>query len=134
MMKKLLCVAGLALAASSAASAQYAGQHHNGGWRVIGYKIVNGGSDTDTVYTPGRQRYSHIRICAYNAPLRLRDLDVYFANGGRQDVPTRERLNPGTCTRAVDLDGRARDITHVRLKYGQIARGGRLPLVRVTAY
>lgn len=104
------------------------------GWRVIGYKVVNGGSDTDWVYTPGNQRYRQLRICAFNAPLGMRDVDVYFANGGHQDVNTRDILRPGTCTRAIDLKGQARDITRVRLKYGRLARGlHQAPMVRVTA-
>jgi hypothetical protein len=104
------------------------------GWRVIGFKVVNGGSDTDWINTPGARRYRQIRICAFNAPLGMRDVDVYFANGGHQDLNTRDILRPGTCTRALDLNGRARDITRVRLKYGRLARGlHQAPLVRVTA-
>lgn len=104
------------------------------GWRVIGFKTVNGGSDTDTVYTPGAQRYRQIRICAFNAPLGMRDVDVYFANGGHQDVNTRDILRPGTCTRDINLGRVARDVTRIRLKYGRLARGlHQSPMVRVTA-
>lgn len=102
-------------------------------WRVIGFKVVNGSSDTDTVRLPGQQRFRQLRLCAYNAPLRLRDFDVQFENGGRQDVSTRERINPGTCTRAIDLKGQRRDITRVTLRYDRIQRGMRVPLVRVSA-
>lgn len=102
-------------------------------WQVIGFKVVNGAADTDTIRLPGQQRFSQLRLCAYNAPLRLRDFDVRFENGGRQDVSTRERINPGTCTRAIDLTGRRRDITNVRLRYERIQRGMRAPLVRVSA-
>lgn len=125
--------AGAALfALASSADAQY-GPGWFQGWRVIGYKVVNGGSDTDWIYTPGTWRYHQIRLCAFNAPLTMRDVDIYYANGGHQDVDTRDRLNPGTCTRAVDLNGRGRNIARIRLKYGAIARGFQAPLVRVTA-
>ena len=139
-MRQLYLVAGLTLGiAATAASAQYETRHHrppnhwNAQWRVIGYKVVNGGTDTDYIYTPGRQRYRQLRLCAYNSPIRMRDFDVYFANGSKQDVKTRERLGPGTCTRVIDLKGNARDVTRVRLKYQRLARGFRAPLVRVTA-
>src|SRR4051794_17751398 len=141
MQAKLLGLAatvGALAVSASMASAQVNVAHHGPGWqnmnwRVIGYKTVNGGTDTDTIYTPGRQMYRQIRLCAYSAPLRMRDFDVYFANGGHQDVNTRDRLGPGTCTRVIDLKGRARDISRVRLKYERIHRGGRAPLVRVSA-
>lgn len=106
-----------------------------GSWRVIATKVVNGGADTDWIYTPGARRYYQVRLCAENAPLHMKDFDIYFANGGHQDVRTRDILRPGTCTRVIELSGRAtRDVTRVRLKYGQLARGLRqAPLVRVTA-
>ena len=66
-----------------------------------------------------------------NAPLRLRDLDIRFANGGRQDVNTRAVLPAGRCTRAVDLRGNRRDIESVQLRYEPIARRAMRPVVRV---
>jgi hypothetical protein len=66
-----------------------------------------------------------------NAPLRLRDFDIRFANGGRQDVDTRAVLKAGTCTRAVDLKGNRRDIASVRLRYQPIDRAAMRPIVRV---
>lgn len=133
MQSKWIAAAAAALAVTLAASAD--AQRHGWfqGWRVIGTKVVNGGSDTDWIYTPGAVRYRQLRICAFNAPLTMRDVDVYFRNGGHQDVDTRDILRPGTCTRDIDLNGRARDITRIRLKYGRIARGFQAPMVRVTA-
>ena len=101
-------------------------------WRVIGFKTVDG-HDSDTINLPGDRRFRQIRLCAYNAPLRMRDLDVRFDNGRRQDVVVRSRINPGTCTRNIDLQGERRDIRHIRLRYEPIARGARRPVVRVQA-
>ena len=131
-------VCALALASSADAQDARHGQHGQhwygpGGWRVIGTKTVNGGADTDTIYTPGARHYRQVRLCAYNAPLHMRDFDIYFRNGGHQDVATRDRLNPGMCTRIVDIRGGWRDITLIRLKYGRIARGFQAPLVRLSA-
>jgi hypothetical protein len=134
MRSKWIAAAAAACAATFATSA--GAQHGPGwfqGWRVIGQKVVNGGSDTDNIYTPGAVRYRQLRVCAFNAPLGMRDMDVYFANGGHQDVATRDILRPGTCTRVIDLNGHARDIARIRLKYGRLARGFQAPLVRVTA-
>ena len=103
------------------------------GWRTIAYKTISGGTDTDRIYAPGRQRYTRLRLCSLNAPIRMRDFDVYFANGGHQDVRTRDRLGPGSCTRAIDLSGGRRDITLIRLKYERLARSMQRPLIRVQA-
>ena len=80
---------------------------------------------------PGFTRQSMVRVCAINAPLHLRDLDIRFANGGHQDARTRAVLGAGTCTRAIDLRGNRRDIASVTMKYEPIARSMRRPLVRV---
>ena len=103
------------------------------GWRTIAYKTISGGTDTDRIYLPGRQRYSNVRLCSLNAPIRLRDIDVYFANGQHQDIRTRERLGPGSCTRAATLMGGRRDITMIRLRYERITRSMQRPLIRVQA-
>ena len=103
------------------------------GWRTIAYKTISGGTDTDRIYAPGRQRYTRLRLCSLNAPIRMRDFDVYFANGGHQDVRTRDRLGPGSCTRAIDLNGGRRDITVIRLKYERLHRSMQRPLIRVQA-
>lgn len=100
------------------------------GWRTVGYTRVDG-RDSDTIHLPGRTRQRVIRLCAMNQPLRLRDFDVRFDNGRRQDVNTRAVLPAGRCTRAVDLHGNRRDIASVRLRYEPIRRSWQRPVVRV---
>ena len=100
------------------------------GWRTIGYTRVDG-RDSDRINLPGFTRQRAIRLCAMNAPLRLRDFDIRFANGGRQDVNARAVLPAGRCTRAIDLRGNRRDIASVRLRYEPIYRASLRPVVRV---
>ena len=100
------------------------------GWRTIGYTRVDG-RDSDRINLPGRTRQSAIRLCSMNQPLRLRDFDIRFENGGRQDVNTRAVLPAGRCTRAIDLRGNRRDIASIRLRYEPIYRAALRPVVRV---
>ena len=100
------------------------------GWRTIGYTRGDG-RDSDTISLPGRTRQSAIRVCAMNQPLHLRDFDIRFENGRKQDVDTRAVLNAGTCTRSVDLNGNRRDIASVRLRFEPIYRVASRPVVRV---
>ena len=132
-MNRLILMSGLipaiALAAAIAAPAS-AQRWDDYGWRTIAYKTVDG-HDTDRITVRGNNRQRAVRLCSMNAPIRLRDFDIKFDNGGHQDVNTRTRLGPGQCTRAIDLRGNRRDIRWIRLKYDPIARGVRRPLVRV---
>ena len=118
-------VSTLAVLAATPVSAQ------SGNWRTVAFKTVNGGTDVDRINVPGGRRWHQVRLCVFNAPLRMRDFDIRFDNGQRQDVRVRQRIAAGRCTRNVDLNGRVRDIDWIRLKYERIARGYARPVVRV---
>ena len=126
----ILGLAGAAatLVAIVPANAQFRRWDH--GWRTVAFTRVDG-RDKDTIYLRGRIREHAIRLCAINQPLHLRDFDIRYANGGHQDVNTRDVLRAGTCTRAVDLRGGRRDIAAVRLRYEPIHRSMMRPYVRV---
>ena len=132
-LRKFALAAGLAALGTTTIPTQALAQWLPRGWHVIGYKVVTGRRDTDNIYTPGRQAFRQIRLCAFNAPLRMRDLRVYYRNGARQDVGVRQYIRPGTCTRNIDLRGRVRDVRRVRLKDAPGALRARAPLVRVAA-
>ena len=129
-MSRMIWIAAATVAASAGALPASAQRWNDQGWRTIAYKTVNG-RDTDTINAPGRTRQSAVRLCAMNAPIRLRDFDIRFENGRVQDADTRAVLGAGRCTRAIDLRGNRRDIDRIRLRYEPIARGHRRPLVRV---
>lgn len=124
----LLAAAGVIAAALAvpAAAQQWS-------WRTIAFKTVSGGTDVDRIDVPGNRRWHEVRLCVFNAPLRMRDFDIRFDNGQRQDVSVRERIRAGRCTRNIDLNGRVRDIDWIRLRYEPIARGYTRPLVRIQA-
>jgi hypothetical protein len=125
----ILSAATLATLAVTAAPAE-AQRWNDRGWRTIAVKRVDG-RDTDTIYLPGRTRQQAVRVCAMSAPFHLRDFQIRFENGGRQDVNTRAVIAPGTCTRAVDLRGNRRDIDRIRLRYEPILRIPLRPTLRV---
>ena len=102
-------------------------------WRTIAYTTVGAGTDSDIINVRGNNRYREVRLCSFNAPIRMRDFDIRFDNGRRQDVRVRQRIGAGSCTRNIDLQGDRRDIDAIRLVYERPARGVRRPLIRVQA-
>ena len=132
-MKRTLIFAAAATAATLATSIPAVAQQwrwDERGWRTIGYTRVDG-RDSDTIQLTGRTRQSAVRLCSMNAPLRIRDFDIRFENGRRQNVKTRAVLPAGRCTRSIDLRGNRRDIASVRLRYEPILRSAMRPVVRV---
>jgi hypothetical protein len=131
-MKRTMILAATAAAATMLASAPASAQYWRANWRTIAYTAVNG-RDSDTIRVPGTARYRQLRVCVFGGPIQMRDVDVRFRNGGHQDIGTRSLMRAGTCTRNLDLRGRTRDVTQVRLKYRPLARGWVRPVVRVQA-
>ncbi|HMI41283.1 MAG TPA: hypothetical protein VK485_08670 [Sphingomicrobium sp.] len=130
-MTRALLLGAAAAAATLAFTAPASAQFFN--WQTIGYKTVSGGTDRDTIRVHGGRRYHSLRLCSFNAPIRMLDFDIRYENGGHQDVQVRDLIRAGSCTRAIDLRGNRRDIRQIRLVYGQILRSAHRPLVRVQA-
>ena len=124
-----LANAAATLAAASPADAQ---RWRGGDWRTVGFTTVKG-RDNDTIRVRGTERFRQLRVCVFNGPIQMRDVDVRFRNGGHQDIATRDLMRAGTCTRNIDLAGNRRDVTAVRLKYAPLQRGWVRPVVRVQA-
>lgn len=127
--KAVLASAVLALAAC--ATAEPASAYD---WRLIGVRDVRDRTDRDTMVIEGPRQFERIKICVSRNPVHFYDVDVRFANGGHQDVSVRQRINPGQCTRAIDLNGDDRNITTVSMLYEETSyRRGAHATVRLFA-
>ncbi|WP_333572457.1 hypothetical protein [Sphingomonas sp.] len=136
-MKKFLGLLAVSAVSIMPAAAQerhdgHHGGNHGGRWRSVGLQMINGKGDRDIIRVRGERRDRQIRVCSVNHPFRLREVAIRFANGGRQDVGVRERIEGRACTRPIDLRGERRNIEQVGLTYSAIG-SGRIPLVRVEA-
>jgi hypothetical protein len=129
-MTRTFILAAAAAAATLVVAAPSDARWHGNNWQTVGYAQVQG-RDGDTIRVPGSARYRQMRVCVYGGPIRMRDVDVRFRNGGHQDIGTRRLMRAGTCTRNLDLRGNRRDVTAVHLKYAALARGWVRPTVRV---
>lgn len=110
MSKLLRCTAALSAALAATITPAAA-------WTLLGSREVRDRTDRDTIVVAGRGTYERIKICVYRNPVRFIDVDVHFRNGGRQDVSIAQRINPGDCSRAIDLVGDDRDIVRVEFTY-----------------
>lgn len=100
-------------------------------WELIGTREVGDRTDHDTIHANASRLYDHIRLCVYRRPVHFYDVDVFFENGAHQQVSVRTRINPGGCTRAIDLEGGQRHIDHVSLVYEETSWRRRTATVRL---
>jgi hypothetical protein len=102
-------------------------------WDVIGSREVADRTDRDTMIIEGHRLFTRIKICVYKKPVHFYDVDIRFENGGHQDVSVAARINPGNCTRVVDLEGGARDIETISFLYEETSFKRRRATVKVLA-
>ncbi len=102
-------------------------------WDVVGVRDVRDRTERDTIALEGHRQFERIKLCVYRNPVHFLDLDVRFQNGGHQDVSLRQRINPGECTRVIDLTGDDRDITTISMLYEETSFRRRHATVRVFA-
>jgi hypothetical protein len=100
-------------------------------WTQLGVREVRDRTDRDTIVVEGPRQFDRIKLCVYRNPVHFIDVDVHFRNGGHQDVSVRQRINPGDCTRAIDLEGDDRNITRVTMLYEETSFRRRTATVRL---
>jgi hypothetical protein len=100
-------------------------------WTQLGVREVRDRTERDTFVLNGPRAFDRIKLCVYRNPVHFYDLDVRFHNGGHQDVSIRQRINPGQCTRAINLNGDDRNITTVSMVYEETSFRRRTATVRL---
>ena len=91
-----------------------------GRWNLLGETTVNGSLDHDRVAVGRRDgRFRALQIQVDRAPIEFQRVVVHYANGQDESLEIRSRINPGSRTRAIDLQGGDRIITHVDFWYSK---------------
>ncbi len=90
---------------------------------VLGSRKVRDHSDTDTIDVSNGKLYTAVKLCVTQRAVNFHDVDFFFANGGHQDADVRLVVGIGECTRWIDLNGGARHLNRIVLKYDAISGG-----------
>ena len=80
-------IIGAAAAAAALAVVPASAQQAN--WRTIAFKTVDRRADVDRINVRGSNRYREVRLCVFNAPLRMRD----FENGSSNSIMFSQNRN-----------------------------------------
>lgn len=105
------------LIATSAAAAFAASAAPAFAWDQVAERVVTDRYDVDVVNLPGNRTFTRVKVCVYDNPVHFYDFDIFYHNGGHQDVSVRSRINAGECTRSIDLNGGRRNIDRIKFKY-----------------
>ncbi len=75
------------------------------GWYKIGEAKVDFKKDRDEILVLGADKFKSIKLKIFNAPIDLKDLEIYFENGKRQDVKINKSIKEAGETSVIDLEG-----------------------------
>ena len=123
-MKKVLTIVLLAIAGSyGTASAQQTTvvSSDTSGWYKIGEAKVDFKRDRDEIVVLGADRFKSIKLVVINTPIDLKDLEIHYETGKKQDVNINKSLKAADETGVIDLeDGGQRSIKKIVFVYKSI--------------
>jgi hypothetical protein len=90
------------------------------GWTFIGDKIAAYGVDRDILWVTGNDAFRQIKVRVTDAPLHIIDMDVYFENGEKMNVPLKNKFRQGQESRVIDFPGGLRQIKKIEFLYETI--------------
>lgn len=87
------------------------------GWYKIGESTADLTKGRDVIIPITTERTNAIKFFVTGADLEIMDLEIYFANGPKQDVKVRNMIKAGGETRVIDLTGEERAIKQIVFLY-----------------
>jgi hypothetical protein len=124
-MKKVLSLILLAIAGIyGTASAQQTTvvSADTSGWYKIGQANVDFKRDRDEIVILGADKFKSIKLKVINAPINLKDLEIFFETGNKQDVKINASLKAAGESEVIDLEkGEQRSIKKIVFVYKTLA-------------
>ena len=87
------------------------------GWEKLGEANADLTKDRDVITVNRFNRLTAIKFFVTGADLEIMDMDIYFANGTKQDVSVRSEIKAGGESRVIDLNGDTHDIKRIEFVY-----------------
>ena len=102
-------------------------------WEQVAYQQANFNPDGDTSRTEAteiklKETHKYVRMCVEQRSLRVRHVDVEYADGSRKRVEVRSLMRAGSCTPQVEIKNPIGKLTMV---YDRPP--GKAPVVKVFA-
>lgn len=89
-------------------------------WDFIGDKIAAYGKDRDVLHVSGNDAFRQVKIKVTDAPLHVIDMDIYFEDDSKMNVPLKNKFKQGQESRVIDLPGGLRRIKKIEFLYETI--------------
>ena len=84
---------------------------------MLGRATVDDGKDKDEFKIEGADRFRNLRVRAEKRDIEMKDMDVYYEDGSKEDIDVKSVIKAGGQTRALPLKGDSKRIKRVEFSY-----------------
>lgn len=118
-MKKILFVLAVTFFTAGALQAQKPEiiTSDHAGWHKIGEAKVNFKTEKDKFVVMGADRFKKIQIRVKDAPIHIKDMEIRYDGGGKEDVTLRSNFKAGAKSRIIDLKNYSSELKSVTFVY-----------------
>jgi hypothetical protein len=90
------------------------------GWHKIGSRTIDFKNDKDEITVLGSDRFSSIKFMVKDAPVNLKNVEVYYESGDNQNIEVNSPIGPTMESKAFDLNGGERSLKKIAFDYNTL--------------
>jgi hypothetical protein len=90
------------------------------GWHKIGSRTIDFKNDKDEITVLGSDKFSSIKFMVKDAPVNLKNVEVYYESGDNQNIAVNSPIGPAMESKAYDLNGSERSLKKISFDYNTL--------------
>lgn len=94
------------------------------GWQKIGDAKVDFKTDKDKFIIIGADRFKSVKIKAFDAPVRIDEMQIQYEGGAKESVTVGTELNPGDESKVIALKNNSAELKKVVFVYKTTSNAG----------
>lgn len=94
------------------------------GWHKIGDAKVDFKTDKDRFIILGADRFKSVKVKAFDAPVKIEEMQIFYEGGGKESVPVAAELNPGEESKVIALKNNSAELKKVQFIYKTTSNAG----------
>ena len=91
------------------------------GWHKIGDAKVDFKTDKDKFIIIGADRFKSVKVKAFDAPVRIEEMQIFYEGGAKESVPVAAELNPGDESKVIALKNNSAELKKVQFVYKTVS-------------
>jgi hypothetical protein len=91
------------------------------GWHKIGDAKVDFKTDKDRFIIIGADRFKSVKVKAFDAAVKIEEMQIFYEGGAKESVPVAAELNPGDESKVIALKNHSAELKKVVFVYKTVS-------------